>query len=54
MCIAFHPRLPAVIAGGTFNGMLRFDSLCISFCVLKRCADSRVVKDELVSKFNNY
>ena len=20
MCIAFHPKLPSVIAGGTFNG----------------------------------
>ena len=20
MCITFHPKLPAVIAGGTFNG----------------------------------
>ena len=21
MCITFHPKLPSVIAGGTFNGM---------------------------------
>ena len=21
MCIAFHPKNPAIIAGGTFNGM---------------------------------
>ena len=22
MCLAFHPKNPAIIAGGTFNGML--------------------------------
>ena len=32
MCVAFHPKLPAVVAGGNFNGihaLITLNPVCI-------------------------
>ena len=33
MCVTFHPRLPSIIAGGTFSGLSNETHLYYSVCV---------------------